>query len=259
MKTRPYILNWIKKQNGTPTPPNLQEKEIEITENGTITIVPDTGYDGLSQVDVKVSIKEYAPDWSQLGYENTPQSIIDAFNYSKNIKDTWDSTATSIGSKYRGNKDIRYFPLVDLSNVTSMMFTFYQASNLEEIDELNTSSSLSTIASCFTDCVLLKKIPYFNTQNVTNFYGAFGGCTKLADVPVLDTTSAIRLDSTFINCPSLTNISLNNILKMCINTTNAFTGTKTLRYIGLSQDQATTCQSLSNWNDFVSAGWTSGY
>lgn len=62
----------------------------------------------------------------------------------------------------------------------------------------------------------------------------------------------------FSRCSSLSNESLNNILEMCINATS-YTGTKTLKQIGLTSSQATTCQSLSNWNDFVTAGWTTGY
>lgn len=34
---------------------------------------------------------------------------------------------------------------------------------------------------------------------------------------------------------------------------------KILAYIGLSSAQATTCQTLSNWDAFVAAGWSTGY
>lgn len=41
----------------------------------------------------------YPPDWSELGYENTPQAIIDGFNYAKDIKDNWDSGITNMRRK----------------------------------------------------------------------------------------------------------------------------------------------------------------
>jgi hypothetical protein len=45
---------------------------------------------------------------------------------------------------------------------------------------------------------------------------------------------------------------------MCANAT-AYTKTKTLKAIGLSSAQATTCTGLSNWASAQSAGWTTGY
>ena len=37
--------------------PNLQSKSVSITENGTTTVEPDTGYDGLSDVNVSVNVQ----------------------------------------------------------------------------------------------------------------------------------------------------------------------------------------------------------
>jgi hypothetical protein len=64
--------------------------------------------------------------------------------------------------------------------------------------------------------------------------------------------------SMFYGCISLSDESLNNILAMCTNATK-ITSNKTLEYIGLTSDQATRCQSLSNYSAFTAAGWTTGY
>ena len=66
------------------------------------------------------------------------------------------------------------------------------------------------------------------------------------------------MSNMFKYCPNLSNESLNNILAMCTNAIK-ITSNKTLKYIGLTNEQAATCQGLSNYNTFISAGWTTGY
>ena len=45
---------------------------------------------------------------------------------------------------------------------------------------------------------------------------------------------------------------------MCTNATK-ISSNKTLKYIGLTQEQANICITLSNYSAFTSAGWTTGY
>ncbi|MGN1301209.1 MAG: hypothetical protein ACI4U9_01605 [Clostridia bacterium] len=47
---------------------------------------------------------------------------------------------------------------------------------------------------------------------------------------------------------------------MCINAVG-ITGSvyKTLKYLGLTSTQATICTTLSNYQAFLDAGWTTGY
>lgn len=225
--------------------------------------------------------KIYPPDWSEIGYEDTPQNIIDAFDYAKEIYDNWDSTQTNLSNKFLSNTILKYMPLVDTSNATSMSGMFRSCSKLEVMPLLNTSSvtnmqsmfsnctSLVTIPlidtskvqslfATFQGCSNLVAIPQLDTHNVTNMFVTFQNCAKLRDVPILNTSKITSIDSAFSNCLSLSNESLNNIMAMCIGATS-YKGIKTLKYLGLSSTQATTCQSLSNYQAFLDAGWTTGY
>lgn len=55
--------------------------------------------------------------------------------------------------------------------------------------------------------------------------------------------------------------SLNNILKMCINVSSSYSRAKTLYELGLKSNNypASRIQALSNYNDFITAGWSIGY
>ena len=105
-------------------------------------------------------------------------------------------------------------------------------------------------------CTLLTSIPLLDTNSVTSMYGMFYNCTNLTSIPQLNTSSVTIMQGMFYNCTSLSNESLNNILYMCV---HSATTTKTLKYIGLTQEQANICTTLSNYQDFVNAGWTTGY
>lgn len=225
--------------------------------------------------------KSFPPDWTEIGYEDTPQGIIDGFNYAKEIYDNWDSSITSLSSKFMNDKKLMTFPLVDTSNVTNMNQSFAYSSLLsiplidtsnvtdfnyafrdcvfEEIPLLDFSSG-GSFTGMFVNCYNLVEIPrfIFATTQRYKMNTMFSSCTSLKNVPLLDIKNVMNISYMFNNCPLLTEKSLNNIMGMCISATK-ITSNKTLKYIGLSQAQATTCQGLSNWDAFVAAGWTTGY
>ena len=173
-------------------------------------------------------------------------------------------------------------PLLDTSNVTNMNNMFSNCGNLTTIPQLNTSK-VTNMSGMFNNCTNLTTMPQLDTSKVTNMRNIFQGCTSLTDIPLLDTskvtnmeymfsnctnlTTIPQLDTSsvtyvsymFKNCPNLTNESLNNILAMCANASAVTPAKKTLRAIGLTNEQATKCTTLSNYDVFTSAGWTTGY
>lgn len=220
------------------------------------------------------------PDWSQIGYSETPPPILDDFDYSKNIYDNWTndqdlsfkfstnttlkymplvdtSNATNVTSMFRNCSSLQYLPLINTSNVTNMLNFLYNCKGLKTVPLLNTQNATS-LNSTFLGCTNIQSIPLLNTSNATNIEQLFSGCTNLVTIPILNTSKVTNFHNTFYLCPNLSNESLNNILAMCIGATS-YTGTKTLAYIGLSSTQAETCQTLSNWDAFVATGWSTGY
>ena len=245
----------------------LQSKAVTITSNGNISVLPDTDYNGMAQVDLTVSVPSqeinnqdktitqngtYTADSGYTGLGevtvNVPSGSGD-FN-AKMLTSIADTTADL--SKYIVN-----IPVLDTSNIRNMNNTFHGCSALAEVPLLNTSN-VTTMNSAFYGCSLLTSIPLFITSNVTSMSNIFKNCTSLVDVPVFDTSALINMTNMFSSCPNLSNNSLNNILTMCINA-SSFNGVKTLKTLGLTSAQATTCQSLENYQDFIDAGWKTGY
>ena len=209
--------------------PTLQSKSVTIAENGTQTITPDIGYDGLNEVEITTNVSS------------------DYFN------------PLSEGSTYIPGilSAIKTIPSNMIISGTSLLYAFTFCKNLENVPVLDTSN-VQNMGYAFQWCSKLKTFPLWNTENVFSFYGTFWGCRLLENVPVLNTSSVTNFTNMFNQCYALSNESLNNIMQMCINATS-YTETKTLDQLGLTQAQATTCQTLSNWNDFVAAGWSTGY
>lgn len=125
------------------------------------------------------------------------------------------------------------------------------------IDDNITSGNLM-----FRYCKNLIEIPDgFNTGNLTTASSMFQRCESLENVPVLDLSSITgkALGSMFSSCFSLTDNSLNNIMQSLLSVTTNYTGAHTLKTIGINEEQATRCQSLSNYQALIEAGWTTGY
>lgn len=211
------------------------------TSGGTIGAVT-------SSIDSNIQAENIKNGVTILGVEGTYEGSSD-FN-AKMLTSIADTTADL--SKYIVN-----IPVLDTSNIRNMNSTFYGCSALAEVPLLNTSN-VTTMNSTFYGCSLLTSIPLFITSNVTSMSNIFKNCTSLVDVPVFDTSALINMTNMFSSCPNLSNNSLNNILTMCINA-SSFNGVKTLKTLGLTSAQATICQSLENYQDFVDAGWTTGY
>ena len=267
----------------TNVTPNLQNKSVTITSNTTTTIEKDNGYDGVGTVSVTTNVASSGLDWTALGYESTPQGVVDGYNYALEIKNNW-VTAQDLSNKFNNDRRISIMPLVDTSTTTNMNYMFYTCSGLNSVPLLDTSNvtsmqfmfmgctalynvpllnleKVTSTSQMFNTCINLTSIPQFNTASVRDMRSMFSSCTNLKDIPVLDTSSCTKMTSIVGSCPNLTTQSLNNLLIMCINVSSSYSQTKTLANIGLTSADypAATIQALPKYQDFIDAGWTIGY
>lgn len=212
--------------------PTLQSKSVTITTNTTTNIQADEGYDGLSSVAVTTNVggKTILPDGIRF-YNSTCADM----SWLENA-DT--SQITNLGNVFAGCLSLTYVPTIDTSNVTSAGAVFNGSTSIETLPNLD----LSKVTYCenfANSCVALKNVPVYNLQSVTN---------------------ARSMRYMFTSCPNLTDESLNNIMETCISTNIVtYPALKTLNSIGITSAQATRCQSLSNYDAFIAAGWTTGY
>lgn len=228
-------------------------------------------------------------DWTEIGFEAEPKSIQEGFDYAKQIMEDWDSSITSMYNKYKGNKKLTYFPLVDTSNVDSAVSAFNNCSSLEEIALINTSK-VKDMGSMFYSCYALKSVPSFDMSAVTNASSMFTNCAALSEINLdftnlfsktsnaggmfeacsslttinfgnldnIDRTSNLgTFSDMFTGCNNLDDDTLNRIMKLLPKLRPTSPGN--LKGFGISSAQATRCQSLSNYADFIAAGWTTGY
>lgn len=150
---------------------------------------------------------------------------------------------------------------IDTSKMTSGYNLFSDCMGLKEIPSIDTSN-MTTMYQAFNQCQSITKLPHMNTSKVTNMMQMCYKCVSLVDVPYLDTSSVTGsyLNNAFFQCNSLSDESINNILKMCIDA-KKFTDTKKLTTLGFSSSmcKASRIRALSNYQAFIDAGWTIGY
>lgn len=131
--------------------------------------------------------KVFPPDWTKIGYDDTPKSTLIGFDYAVDIKNNWDTSIVTHTERYKDNKVLMYFPKnIDTSNLITVDRMF-QASNLESIDiDL---SNARTATAVFTDCLNLRDAivhgignPDAPSGTVVNIANMFSNCRSLVEL-----------------------------------------------------------------------------
>lgn len=152
----------------------------------------------------------------------------------KKIPENLVISSTHIDSLFEFCSSITTIPNFNLDFVVSMRFTFNY-------------------------CTSLTNMPIINLPELADATNMFSFCSALVDVPALNAPKLSAMENMFRECPALSESSLNNILLICANSAVTTENYKTLKYIGLTESQATKCTTLSNYQAFLNAGWTTGY
>lgn len=189
-----------------------------VTAEGTLTIKYDKA---------KMAIRKYRnpPEWSEIGYESTPSEIITAFEYAKNLADTW----TGVRSFY-GVKDLYFFPDVDMTESRSYggMFqntnlmhvppivlgqetptgnagadSMFRATYVENVSLTAVNSAQKfELANTFFDCAFLKSVTLNLKANQIN--AMFYNCKKLESVNgEFDTSEVTNFAESFRECTTM--------------------------------------------------------
>lgn len=204
---------------------NLDTMGVAVTGEETFT--------ELAQLVLDIPTGGGGVDFTTLGFPSTPEAISNGYNYALNIKNTWVESS-SLRGKYKSNTNIVFFPQVSTTSTT-------------------------LFREMFQDCTNLLSVAPIDTSNGEIFLKMFLGCTNLKDIPAFNLSKATSLTGMFTDCANLSDTSLYNILQSCISTTSAYTGTKTLVFLGMSSSYKTRVESLSNYQNFLNAGWTTGF
>lgn len=251
-----YLLG--KKAGGGGTPISLQTKNVTVTENGTTTINPDSGYGGLSKVNLttNVSTGGVVSEYFEQNIENAQK----ATKFIKKFPDISTSRNGSMSSFFDNYTNLVEIGKISILNCTDLSWGFSNCVNLEEIKEIKTTSTLTNTDNMFYGTSKLTETPLFDTSGVTTCKNMFAYCSKLTTIPQYDLSSITNINNMrymFQSTFFLTDQSLDNVLKMCISTNT--TGSLADLGFGGTFYPSSRVQALPSYQDFINAGWTMGY
>lgn len=165
-------------------------------------------------------------DFEQIGYATTPEPIKSGLEYAKQIKDTWDNSITSCRSKYENDKQLYFFPIVNVDNVTNMNYMFSN-SNLLVVPDLNTPKCAYAV-NLFSYCKLLlyADLSNWTLSNVSSMDSMFKDCVNVTTIVLPNGLRPKNAYMMFSSCNNLTQVNIEDVdFSQCTNMAFTFSGT----------------------------------
>lgn len=157
----------------------------------------------------------FPPDWTEIGYSNTPESTLEGFNYAKEIDENWDTSVHTYIEAFKDDYKLMYFPNMSYEKRYSMerCSRMFQGSNLEYFN--CGLPFIQEIASMFASCHNLRycKITDLENTGINVINGLFTDCFQLERVDInFDTlpSSVTQMTNLFSACWNLKEVSINN-------------------------------------------------
>lgn len=237
------INNYINLFNGcTLLSDNIQMQESNNMYNCYAMFMNCTNFKNIPNINYNNI--QYCADW--MFYDCTNITTINNLNLSK---------INSFDYGFANCTNLTTVSNINLYNVNRAHSMFKNCTNLTTINNIIFNKINTSLYSAFQGCTNLVNAPNMKINNCINIRNIFLNCVNLVNIPIYN-TSKINICSNFVNnCPNLSNDSLNNVLQMC----SVMNCTYNLKYVGLTEDQANICMNLSNYQNFINAGWTTGY
>lgn len=181
---------------GTPTP--IQEKTVDVTENGTVEVTPDEGY-ALSKVTANVNVPipdgYITPIGTKEITENGPHDVTEYASVNVNVESGGDVARSII------NKTINAYSDNEITTVGAYAFN-----GCNKMKSVNLQNATYVGASAFDGCSALTDVNLPNAKTVGG--NAFQNCTSLTK---LDLPKATVLNGYLVSgCSSLTELNMPN-------------------------------------------------
>jgi len=146
---------------------NLQSKTTTITQNGTQTITPDSGYDGLDEVEITTNVD--SPLITITSSYTSTSFAYGGFACQYIPEINVKITQTGCAGLFYYFKKLKKVKIDFEVHPTNMSMMFYECRELEDIIMTGEDTSQVTdMSRMFDTCQKLTTIPSFSTASVTN-------------------------------------------------------------------------------------------